>query len=149
MLIHISNRQKLLKIPSKKVRTLVETVILNEDKTCDEVSIHFVSNKAMCQMHKEFFNDPSPTDCMSFPLDDEATSSYRVLGDVVVCPQTAVAYAKSHQTDHYQELTLYIIHGLLHLMGYDDIRETERKKMRAAEKRHMAKLEALHLILKE
>lgn len=149
MLINISNRQRLLKIPPKKVRKLVETVILNEGHSCDEVSIQFVNTKTMCQMHEDFFDDPSPTDCMSFPLDDEPSDDYRVLGDVVVCPETAINYAKLHQTNHYQELTLYIVHGLLHLMGYDDIRETDRKKMRAAEKRHMTKLHALQLILEE
>jgi len=149
MLINISNRQRFLKVSPKKVRAIVQAVILNEGETCDEVSIHFLNTKTMCQMHADFFDDPSPTDCMSFPLDDKSSSDYRVLGDVVVCPETAVTYAKTHQTDHYQELTLYIVHGLLHLMGYDDIRETDRKKMRAAEKRHMAKLEALQLILKE
>jgi len=79
-------------------------------------------------------------------MDDENTpQESRILGDVFVCPKTAIEYSKSHGGDVYEELTLYVIHGLLHLMGYDDIEETDIVKMREAEKRHMNHLKKLDL----
>ncbi len=100
----------------------------------------------MRRLHGQYFNDRSLTDCISFPL-DESESPYRVLGDVFVCPQVAIAYAGRNGGDPYLETTLYLVHGLLHLMGYDDITEKDRKKMRAAEERHLSHLQKRRLTL--
>ncbi len=96
--------------------------------TCDELSIYFVTSPEISKLHKEFFNDPSPTDCISFPLD----SSY--LGDIFICPKAALDYDPKNP---YQEILLYLIHGLLHLLGYDDIEPLPRRKMRKMEKKCM------------
>ena len=101
----------------------------------------------MRRLHARFFGDPSLTDCISFPMDSEAQEGYRILGEVFVCPQVARRYAESHKGDPYWETTLYVVHGLLHLMGYDDISEKERSLMRAAEGRQMRHLEKRGLIL--
>lgn len=145
MQIHFSNRQKLLSISKKQISLLVETVIHFEGETCDEVGIHLVSSAKISALHQEYFNDPSVTDCISFPMD--SLPDYRMLGDVFACPEVAIAYAKKHKKEPYQELTLYIVHGLLHLMGYDDMEKKDRLKMRAAEKRHMQHLKKHHLWL--
>jgi probable rRNA maturation factor len=134
--IHLSNKQKDLKIISKNIKALVKNFLSLEKTTCHEVSIHFVDEKTICQLHQQFFNDPSPTDCISLPMDDE-DEPYRVLGEIFVCPKAAVDYAEKHQTDPQRELCLYVIHGLLHLIGYDDIDPKDRAKMRRAEKRHL------------
>lgn len=147
MIIHIINKQKALKISSDAVKKVVELVIKGEKQTCDEVSIYFVSTKKICQLHEEFFGDPKTTDCISFPMDGE-TEEYRVLGEVFVCPETAIAYGLEHGMDPYEELTLYIIHGLLHLMEYDDIQSEDRQKIRKAENRHRNKIKKLNYRLK-
>ena len=79
-----------------------------------------------------------------FPLDDgDSEEGYCILGDIFVCPKTAIDYAAKSGQDPYLEVRmLYIVHGLLHLMGYDDIESQDRKRMRAAEKRHMHHLKA-------
>lgn len=99
-----------------------------------DVSVHLITDKQMRGLHKTYFDDESPTDCISFPIDDE------ILGDVFVCPKTALLYAEKNQKDPYEEIALYIIHGLLHLIGYDDLQEEERKKMRRAETKHLRNL---------
>lgn len=128
------------------VEKLVRAVVSSEGQRCDEVSIQFVDTPTICQLHADFFADPSPTDCISFPIDDPA-SAYRVLGEVFVCPATAIEYAQTHQGDPYMETSLYIVHGLLHLMGYDDISPEDEAAMRAAEQRHMKALTEQHLLL--
>ena len=118
---------------------LVQEVVALEKRSYSEVSIHFIGETAMKRLHQQYFHDSSLTDCISFPVDCES-QSYRLLGDVFVCPRVALAYALKNQGDPYSELSLYIVHGLLHLMGYDDIKEKDRKRMRAAEERQMRHL---------
>ena len=126
---------------------MVAEVLSLEKTSCDEVGIHYVETKIICDLHAEYFDDPSPTDCISFPIDQDIVTGYRLLGDVFVCTETAVLYAQQQQLDPYQETMLYVVHGLLHLLGYDDIEEGERAIMRKAEARHMDHLKSLHLSL--
>lgn len=149
VIIHVSNDQNTLIFSLDSVQTIVKEVIQLEGQICDEVSIYFVEQLEIQRLHQEFFDDPTPTDCISFPMDEEELmESYRVLGDVFVCPQVAVEYAKENHLDALEETTLYIVHGLLHLLGYDDIEEQEILHMRQAESKHMAHLKHLNLHLK-
>jgi probable rRNA maturation factor len=144
--VHIFDQQQDLAIPHNTVIAIVNEVLRNEGKKCDEVVIHFVDTQTICELHSQYFNDPSTTDCISFPIDDTDGIGYCVLGEVFVCPKTAIDYATAHQSTPYKETTLYIVHGLLHLLGYDDLGEAEQK-MRTAEKLHMKNLEKHNLIL--
>ncbi len=119
-----------------------------EGRQYDEVAIHLVDTLTICDLHAQYFNDPSTTDCISFPVDDDSSMSYRAMGDVFICPETAIAYAQQHQLDVYRETTLYIVHGLLHLMGYDDIEKADEQMMRGAELRHMNALLEQGLVLR-
>jgi probable rRNA maturation factor len=146
--INIYNDQNSLSIDTQKVEKIVNQFLLIEEQSADEVSIHFVSTEDISKLHLTYFDDPSTTDCISFPIDLKSTSgSYRVLGDVFVCPETAIEYALKHHENPYEEVTLYIIHGLLHLLGYDDIDEADRILMRQAEAKHMEHLKCKKLIL--
>lgn len=92
-------------------------------------------------MHAEFFDDPAPTDCMTFPVDPIIKGEKDlVLGDIVVCPKTAITFSEKRGKEVYQELTLYIVHALLHLLGYDDIHKKDRSLMRRKEREEMAHL---------
>lgn len=144
MKVHVENNQKDLQIFLPGVESLANSVVTFEGYQYDEVGIHFVSSQEISALHQEYFNDPSTTDCISFPIDNSSqTETYRPLGDVFVCPEVAIAYAAKHKIDPYQELTLYVVHGLLHLMGYDDMEKGDKISMRAAERRQMRHLMAL------
>lgn len=149
MEVDISNNQSDLAINTDSLIPIVKEVLNLENKPCDEVAVHFVNQDKICSLHEEFFDDPSPTDCISFPMDQDENdpSDYRLLGDVFVCPKTAINYAAKNGGDPYEETTLYIVHGLLHLIGYDDILEEDIIEMRAAEHRHMTNLKKLDLSL--
>ncbi len=139
--VHLDNDQSDLALDEAQVAPLVEAVLSLEGVSPEEVSVSFAGEAAMCAMHEEFFLDPSLTDCMSFPIDGQ------ILGDVVLCPKVAIGYVRDHGGDPYEELSLYLVHGLLHLLGYDDMEEEKRGEMRAAEKRVMAHLKEQGLIL--
>lgn len=145
--IYISDRQKDLELSSSPIKDLITAVIAFEARRTDEVSIHFVDQEEICALHKEFFNDPTPTDCISFPMDEEETMAHHVLGELIVCPQAALDYIEENGGDPYEETTLYVVHGLLHLMGYRDKTPEEQKDMRAAEKRHMDNLHSVGCLL--
>lgn len=150
MKIDIFNQQKDLKIPVPLFRKIIKEVLRFEGQECQEVSVHFVPTETICRLHLEFMDDPTTTDCISFPLDEDPNEpGYRILGEIFVCPKTALAYTAAHQGDPLKETVLYVIHGLLHLMGYDDIKKNDRAQMRAAERRHLKHLEALNLLQKE
>jgi probable rRNA maturation factor len=146
--VRISNQQKDLPIPTRLIKRIAMEVVALEIKRAastnvySEVGLHFITTRAMCRLHDRYFDDPSTTDCISFPVDSTQCEE-RLLGDVFVCPKTAIDYATLHDIDPQQELILYVIHGLLHLLGYDDIHPKERVKMRAAERRHLRHLNAL------
>ncbi|MFV0415984.1 MAG: rRNA maturation RNase YbeY [Chthoniobacterales bacterium] len=89
-------------------------------RTFEEIDIAIVSDRKIAQVHKDFLNDPTPTDVITFPY-----------GEIVVSADTAQHQAKQAGYSTEQELSLYIIHGLLHLNGYDDHTQTQRKEMHA------------------
>jgi probable rRNA maturation factor len=145
--VYIFDEQKALSIPGTQVEAIAAQVIDLEGKRYDEVSVNFVDSSSIQKLHKDFFDDDTPTDCISFPMDDDDESGYKVLGEIFVCPEVAIEYANEHGLDPYEETTLYVVHGLLHLMGYDDIEEVDVQAMRGAEKRHMSALKKLGLTL--
>ncbi|MCB1135834.1 MAG: rRNA maturation RNase YbeY [Chlamydiia bacterium] len=145
MQVDIHNSQTSYPIDSERLRRIVEASIAFEGQRCDEVSLNYVDKEEIGVLHAEHFDDPSPTDCISFPMDDADEEEYRVLGEVFVCPAVAAEYVAEHGGVVDQEVILYTIHGLLHLMGYDDIETDDRMEMRAAEERHMTHLKGLGL----
>ncbi len=140
MHIDIIDEQTALLLSAGAVSAVVKHVIEFEGHVCDEVSVHFVDEPTICDLHSVYFGDPSPTDCISFPLESGDTPGYKNLGDVFVCPQAAILYARLQNTNVHDEVMLYVVHGLLHLMGYDDVTDLLTKEMRQAEARHLAEL---------
>jgi len=135
--IVIYNNQRDLPLSLPEIERLVSLVLKRLKATYDEVILHFVTKKKIGEIHKIYFNDPTPTDCISFPIDSPSSKvkGYKILGEVFVCPKVALEYSRLHQIDCCEELGRYIIHGLLHLVGYDDLAETQQKKMRQMENR--------------
>ena len=142
MKVYFSNRQKALPLSQKAARQIAKEVLALEGATCQDLSLYFVTSEQISQLHEEFFNDSSVTDCISFPIDDET------LGEVFVCPQTALDYCAKHGGDPYEETALYIVHGLLHLLGYDDLEAQKKRIMRKKEKKCMAHLKDLKITLR-
>lgn len=136
MKISIIKRDKTVNLPAPLIKKICKAVAEWEGERFDELNLFFVSKEEIGELHDEYFEDPTPTDCITFPLDGPE-ESYRVLGDVFICPTVAAEYAHKRGLDPVQECALYVVHGLLHLFGYDDIRESDRKVMKQAEKRYM------------
>ena len=111
-----------------------------------ELSIAFLTDPALARIHADFMHDPSATDVITFAGNRGAMGSEALAkeagfaGEICVSADTARAYAKANQRDFAGELMLYVVHGWLHLAGYDDLQPARKRRMRAAEKRAMALL---------
>ncbi len=96
----------------------------------------------IARLHQEFFNDPDPTDVITF----EGSPEMEFAGEICISAEHALAYARRHDIDFSRELTLYLAHGYLHLCGFDDLDPAAKRKMRTAEKKALTVLENSHLI---
>ena len=100
-----------------------------------ELSILLVDEAAMEQLHVQWMDEPGPTDVLSFPMDelrpgneDEITPP-GLLGDLVICPQVAIAQAQEAGHPPADELQLLTAHGILHLLGFDHAEPDEEREM--------------------
>jgi len=98
-----------------------------------ELSLVLLTDAALAKLHGDFLDDPTTTDVITF----EGDIAFGMAGEVCVSVDTAKTYAKKHRRDFKEELTLYLVHGWLHLAGYDDLVPAKKRLMRAAEKRAM------------
>jgi len=146
VITHVDDIQTDLAIDANRVAPIAEAVLKLEGARADELSVQFADPATCSKIHDLYFDDASITDCMSFPLDPEGTE-YRLLGDVVVCPKVAVDYTVEHGGNPHEEATLYLVHGILHLLGYNDIEEADQTAMQKAEERHMDNLRTHSLLL--
>ncbi|MCF7806494.1 MAG: rRNA maturation RNase YbeY [Simkaniaceae bacterium] len=147
MIIDIENSQTDLTLDLSKVRKLIAHLLSFLDFKGDEISFRFVSEEEISKIHEDHFNDPSPTDCITFPIDTDEDEGYRHIGECIISPRAAIEFAQKTQSDPYRELTLYIVHTLLHLKGYDDIEEADEHEMRNQEERVLAHLDSEGLTL--
>ena len=127
-----------------------------------EVSLLFVDETTIAVLNEQFMAKKGPTDVLSFPIEDEVIPSGRfpdsgtagpgmtdepgeapilLLGDVVICPTVAARNAAEHKVALRDELALLVVHGVLHLLGWDHVVDAEAERMEARE-RHL--LERFH-----
>jgi probable rRNA maturation factor len=95
-----------------------------------EVSVTVVSDEAMRVIHRDYLDDDSPTDVVTFPLREEGDPD-ALLGEVIVGVDRASAEATARGIPFAEELARYVVHGCLHLCGYDDKTPALRRKMYA------------------
>lgn len=109
---------------------LVDLVLEKERKDL-EVSLRFVGDKAIAKLNEKYLHHHGPTDVISFPMREGSFSKLHteLLGDVVISAERAIDQAAEFKTPVSEELCLYVVHGILHLLGYDDIAPRDRRRM--------------------
>lgn len=140
--VAIRNDHPRLRLPRAKIAHAVS--VLDEHAVdflggapTGELSLVFLTDAALAKIHGDFMDDPSATDVITF----EGEPTTGLAGEICVSADTAFAYAKANRRNFAEELTLYLVHGWLHLAGYDDLQPAKKRRMRAAEKRAMALLQ--------
>ena len=139
-------KEDLEKLPLEE---LTRFVLAREDKPFNtEVSISFVTDEAIAELNQKYRGKTGPTDVLSFECDgvDDDLSAMTLaedpifeLGDVVIAPDVASRQTREFGTTFEEEISLLLVHGLLHLCGYDHVEDDEAEVM---EKREAEILEA-------
>ena len=105
-----------------------------------KITVLFTSDQRAAELHGLHFNDATTTDVMTFPDGSCDPTGILQIGDLAVCVPVAKREALSRKRPFADELTLYILHGVLHLLGYDDRTQRSLKAMWAEQRRLLAQV---------
>lgn len=128
-MIEIANLQCHYDIKKSKIRDVVKEV-LNREKKDAKLSIALVDDNEIKRLNKRFLGSNEITDVIAFPLNDEGGG---VNGEIVISVERALYVANRIKSNVEGEIILYIIHGILHLLGYNDSDEKDAKIMHRKE----------------
>lgn len=128
-MVEIINRQRRCKIDSKQWREFSEKALQSLGENNRSAAIVFVGDAAIKKLNRQFRKRNDVTDVLSFPCEAEPfeVENGSQLGEVVISVQRAATQAKEHGLSFSDEVRQLILHGLLHLCGYDH--ETDRGEM--------------------
>ena len=148
MEVLISNRQKARRLPPKhrilKKTQAVLNALASPDNT--ELSILITDDDAIAEMNRAYLGRTGPTNVIAFPMQEGAFADLTpgLLGDVVISADTALREARSMGVSLEARFTELLIHGILHLSGYDhEQSDTEAEKMEAKTRELLEMLDAL------
>lgn len=111
--------------------------------SCKEVSVVLLNDENIRELNRCFLNHDYPTDVLSFRLDEDTQMQPRketLVGEIIISVETAQRNAKRYKQTLEKELIRLVIHGTLHLLGYEDAKEKQRRKMKRKEKNYMRQL---------
>ena len=130
MTVEVTNRSG-VDAPEREIESLLTFGISYMDLHPDcEISVTFVDDQEMEELHIKWMDEPGTTDVLSFPMDmPEGKNDPQMLGDIVIDPLVAAEQAATagHSTEH--EIFILASHGLLHILGYDHADKDEEKVM--------------------
>lgn len=152
--IEISDQQTEMVVEHSSLTSIIERVLVEEQVDRAQIGLALVNDTEIHRVNKQYLGHDYPTDVISFPLhnstyEDETifpnadtlanSSDFTTIeGELIVSTETAKREATAHGWSPDAELLLYVVHGLLHLCGYDDIADEERPKMRNRERELLA-----------
>ncbi len=136
--VKIANQQEAVPLDFAKLREAARVVLEGEDIKEAQIVLAFVDNPTIHRLNKQFLNHDEPTDVLSFPM--SAENARKLEGEIVIGAEVAKAQAEERSHNVGAELGLYVIHGLLHLCGYDDHEDDDIRKMRERERHYLREL---------
>ncbi len=135
-MVEIANLQKHYEINKSKIKKVVKVVLDKEVKSA-KLSIAFVDNEEIKRLNERFLGSNEATDVIAFPLNDKETI---LSGEIVISVETAVQVANRKNSNIEGEIILYLVHGILHLLGYNDDNKKNAKIMHKKESEILAVL---------
>ncbi len=136
--ITIATPQEVVRVDRRRMREITRAVLDGESVGEVEISLAFVDNATIHTLNKRYLDHDEPTDVLTFPLSEP--NANKLAGELVIGAEVAQAQAAERGHDVQAELALYVIHGLLHLCGYDDKLEKSAKEMRERERHWLREL---------
>jgi len=137
-MIEIINRQRKRRLNAKHWREFTAEALRSIKREGRDVSVVFLSNAAIRKLNKQFRGKDYATDVLSFPTEPEQFEKQSSLGEIIIATDRAAAQAKEKGLTLQNEIEQLILHGLLHLYGYDH--ETDNGEMNRLELKLRRKL---------
>jgi rRNA maturation RNase YbeY len=139
----VANRQRACSIHGGCLRRLIRFHLEEQlQLTRYDLAIHLLGITRMAEANAVHLKHEGATDVITFNYADPGTDVLH--GELLVCPAVALEQAQAYRTSWESELMRYIVHGVLHLRGYDDQTPADRRTMRREENRLVSALEANH-----
>jgi len=150
MSVVIANRQRKKKINARLLKQIMGGLFVELDISEAELGIHLVGAQEMAKVNWQFLRHEGSTDVITFGYENSEfrvqNSEPELHGELFICVDDAVLQAKKFKTSWQAEVVRYVVHGVLHLLGHDDLKPDLRRKMKREENRlvrHLAKRFAL------
>ena len=134
--VSIANQQEALELDFARIKAVARAVLAGEGISDGKLTIACMTDAAIHVLNKRFLEHDEPTDVITFPY-----SSKPLHGDLAISTDTAVSAATERGHSPADELLLYVIHGILHLCGYDDTSDKKRKAMKEREAHYLKELD--------
>jgi rRNA maturation RNase YbeY len=129
MPVEIVRRDASKEFPSRKLKTIAQKILELVGQNRAELSLALVENSEIQTLNAKYRKKDYPTDVLSFPVEDHLPAKERLLGDVVISVQKAKEQAKQGRRSLDEEMMILLIHGVLHLLGYDHERSAEEARI--------------------
>ncbi|GHT21471.1 hypothetical protein FACS189419_02420 [Planctomycetales bacterium] len=136
-LLEILDEQNILDTDTEKIQAVCEKILDDFHIRTGKLNVVLVDSDTIHQYNADFLKHDCPTDVISFVLEDKR-SKHHLEGEVLACSEVAQERAKEFSWTPQEELMLYIIHGMLHLVGFDDKTEEAEEVMRQKEKEYLS-----------
>lgn len=139
--IAVLNQQHVTRVPVRRIAWVAHAVLKAEKSKKSSLNIVLTDNSGIRVFHRRFLGKKGPTDVISFGHSDmKELGSQDHLGDLVVSVEMAKRRASTYGHTLHEELVLYVIHGILHLLGYEDHRKIQAQRMKVRQETLLKKL---------
>lgn len=133
--VAINNQHPTQRIDRAIFKQAVQRVLEGEGVSAATISIAIVDDPTMHQLNRQYLQHDYPTDVLSFLLEDDGS---RIEGEIIISADYAAREAEQFAWTAQDEMLLYLIHGTLHLVGYDDLEPELKAEMRDKEREYLA-----------
>lgn len=140
--VHVNNHQSLFSVDPDRITGAVCSVLDANDISYGEISVAIVDDARIQLLNRKHLNHDYPTDVLSFLYESQlsAGTDRSVDGELVVNVDMACRVGREYGMAEHDELLLYVVHGTLHLVGFDDDTDEAQLQMRDQERQHMRQL---------
>lgn len=139
------NTEAGFKLDKKNIHKIISLIKKEKNLNIESLEINFVNEKTILEINTTYLGHKYTTDVISFNYSDESNN---LDGEIFICFDVAKENAKRFDAKFDDEIKRLVIHGILHLIGYDDVTKSKREKMREEEERLLSKTKRFRKVVK-
>ncbi len=139
LFFEIIDEQDILEVDSEVVLTLCEAIFEDAGVKTGQLGVVLVDSRTIQLYNRDFLKHDYATDVISFPIEDRF-EEHHLEGEVLACTEVAADRAEEFGWTAHDELLLYIVHGVLHLVGFDDQTAEQSEQMRQKEREYLGRV---------